>query len=103
LFPYILLSNTFVHQEGHLFHKKSSSLYDDRALEFDDEESAAMPPLHHQNIESASNMQEPVSIGLSDFIFLNPRWLVAAVACILVRIIFAALMSVAMHKLTLLL
>ena len=46
-------------------------------LEIDDEESIAPP--HPANIENESN----VSIGLSDFIFLNPRWLVAAVACIL--------------------
>lgn len=48
-------------------------------LEIDDEDSQSIAPPQPANIENESN----VFIGLSDFIFLNPRWLVAAVACIL--------------------
>ena len=35
----------------------------------------------HSSVESSVNSID--ALGLSDFIFLNPRWLVAAVACIL--------------------
>ncbi|KAL7541201.1 hypothetical protein ACHAXR_010718 [Thalassiosira sp. AJA248-18] len=67
-------------ESRHPLDKKSSSLYEDRALEFDDEEYSSAGPFHPQNIDQ----HDPsVSLGLSEFIFLNPRWLVAAVACIL--------------------
>jgi len=66
---------------------ETSCLHEDRALEFDDEESTTFTskvPPHHQNTDNASDLHDPtVSLGLSDFIFLNPRWLIAAVACIL--------------------
>ena len=41
-----------------------------------------MPPLHPGNMENDDSIGS-LSNSLSDFIFLNPRWLVAAVACIL--------------------
>mmetsp|Transcript_31808 Transcript_31808/g.60760 ORF Transcript_31808/g.60760 Transcript_31808/m.60760 type:complete len:1025 (+) Transcript_31808:1906-4980(+) len=71
-------------KERPVLDKKSSSLYEDRALEFDDEESSSIAPLHHQHLDNVSDSYESsASLGLSDFIFLNPRWLVASVACIL--------------------
>lgn len=88
LFGETQLTTSLQHQaqEIHFLDKKSSSIYEDRStlLEFDDEESSSIAPLHHQNIDTGSDLHDPiVSLGLSDFIFLNPRWLVAAVACIL--------------------
>ena len=42
-------------------------------------------PTRHSSVESSANSSNEAldSLSLSDFIFLNPRWLVAAVACIL--------------------
>ena len=64
-------------QANHPLDKKSSSLYEDRILEYDDEELAAAP------VDASVLDDTTVTLGLSDFVFLNPRWLVAAVACIL--------------------
>ncbi|KAL7549708.1 hypothetical protein ACHAWF_012972 [Thalassiosira exigua] len=76
-----------INTEHQLLDRKSSSLvFEDRALELDEDESSTMRPLcpHQDNVNDASGLYNtPNSLGLSDFIFLNPRWLVAAVACIL--------------------
>lgn len=69
--------------ESHTLEKKNSSFLEDRTLEYDDGESTSRAPLHLSNIDDASDLHDPASLGLSDYIFLNPRWLVAAVACIL--------------------
>ena len=69
--------------------RKTSSLYDE--LVFDDEESCSISPVDGtQKFLSDTYVDHcadpnipPDSHGLSEFIFLNPRWLVAAVACIL--------------------
>lgn len=59
-------------------------MYEDQGPEYDNEESSSIAPLHISNITNSTNQEDSsVSLGLSDFIFLNPRWLVAAVACIL--------------------
>ena len=56
---------------------------------FDEEESGSISPMsvptRHISVDSSTNSSKEAldSLSLSDFIFLNPRWLVAAVACIL--------------------
>lgn len=52
---------------------------------FDEEGSLSSTPTRHSSVESSANSSNEAldSLSLSDFIFLNPRWLVAAVACIL--------------------
>mmetsp|Transcript_9986 Transcript_9986/g.20594 ORF Transcript_9986/g.20594 Transcript_9986/m.20594 type:complete len:1705 (+) Transcript_9986:253-5367(+) len=69
--------------------KKTSSVYDNIDLAFDEEDLSPVEkygvhqlPCRHQNGDVEAN-RLPNSLGLSEFIFLNPRWLVAAVACIL--------------------
>lgn len=52
--------------------------------QYEDEESTPLPPLHSRKMSNPSESNDTfASLGLSDFIFLNPRWLVAAVACVL--------------------
>ncbi len=49
---------------------------DDEDFDFDDVPST-------EDNGSLTTMDDSFSTGLSQFVFLNPRWLVAAVACIL--------------------
>ena len=71
--------------------KKTSNIYDDGEIGLDEEESLAITPVigTHQSpgrqhaVNDVKSYDSTNSLGLSEFIFLNPRWLVASVACIL--------------------
>jgi hypothetical protein len=61
--------------------ENSPSFYEDQTIEFDDNE---YPSTNFHRRRSSLDFRDTTgSLGLSDFVFLNPRWLVAAVACIL--------------------
>ena len=55
--------------------------FDDNAFLSIDNTSITVPSTEDSG--SLTTMDDSYSTGLSQFVFLNPRWLVAAVACIL--------------------
>ena len=80
--PHIISTKeTFHRQNIHPLDEHSTSFYEYRTTEFDDDEYSSTP--HQHRYDSSDLFDTTVSLGLSDFVFLNPRWLVAAVACIL--------------------
>uniref|UniRef100_A0A7S1CU18 Uncharacterized protein n=1 Tax=Skeletonema marinoi TaxID=267567 RepID=A0A7S1CU18_9STRA len=64
---------------------KNVSMYSRPAFDEEGSTSSMSAPTRHSSVESSANSSNEAldSLSLSDFIFLNPRWLVAAVACIL--------------------
>eukprot|EP00986_Skeletonema_menzelii_P005328 scaffold1919_cov158-Skeletonema_menzelii.AAC.3 len=65
--------------------RKNVSMYNQPAFDEEGSTSSMSAPTRHSSVESSANSSNEAvdSLNLSDFIFLNPRWLVAAVACIL--------------------
>ena len=61
----------------------TSSSVTEHSLYGDDHKSLSSSTPRHQSSTSSVESKSRLPFGFDDFIFLNPRWLVAAIACIL--------------------